>query len=70
MVICLKRGAHDLHMVQLMLMPLQYDSLRENPDWFYLSGASFAEVVLERRPLNSLIVKFMTCFDNTDTTKQ
>ena len=37
MVICLERGA-DLHMAQLMPLPLTVSLLQLNPDWFYLSG--------------------------------
>ena len=39
-VMCLVQGA-DLHMAQLMPLPLTISSLAlVNPDWFYLSGAS------------------------------
>jgi len=33
MVICLERGA-DLHMAQLMPLPLTVSLLQQNPDWF------------------------------------
>jgi len=36
-VICLERGA-DLHMAQLMPLPLTVSCSSKNPDWFYLSG--------------------------------
>ena len=36
-VISLERGA-DLHMAQLMPLPLNQSVASENPDWFYLSG--------------------------------
>ena len=40
MVVCLERGA-DLHMAQLMPLPLTHHLLLQlNPDWFYLSGTS------------------------------
>jgi len=46
MVICLERGASDLHMVQLMSLPPHHLLLQENPKWFtvksrmvHLSGA-------------------------------
>jgi len=39
MVMCLGRGA-DLHMAQLMPLPLTIYYSRRKPDWFYLSGAS------------------------------
>jgi len=36
-VVCLEQGA-DLHMGQLMLLPLTHRLLLQlNPDWFYLS---------------------------------
>ena len=39
-VICLERGA-DLHMAQLMPLPLTVSSFSKNdPDWFDLSGIS------------------------------
>ena len=41
MVMCLKLGANDLHIVQLVPL-LQY-----NAEWFILT-----QVVLEKRPLN------------------
>ena len=40
MVICLKQGANDLHMVQLMPMSPHHLFLNQNPEWFHLSGAS------------------------------
>jgi len=36
-VICLEQGA-DLHMAQLMPLPLTVSCSSKNPDWFYLSG--------------------------------
>ena len=36
-VICLERGA-DLHMVQLMPLPLTVSCFSKIQDWFYLSG--------------------------------
>ena len=36
MVICLERGANDLHMVQLMLLPPRHLLLQQNPEWFIL----------------------------------
>jgi len=35
--LCLGRGA-DLHMAQLMPLPLTISCSLVNPDWFYLSG--------------------------------
>jgi len=34
MVICLERGANDLHMVQLMPLPPHNLLLQQNPEWF------------------------------------
>jgi len=39
MVICLERGANDLHMVQLTPLPPDHLLLHQNPNWFNLSGA-------------------------------
>ena len=39
MLICLERGADDLHMVQLMQLPPRHLLLHIKPDWFNLSGA-------------------------------
>ena len=33
-VICLERGANDLHMVQLMPLPPHHLLLQQNPEWF------------------------------------
>ena len=34
MVVCLERGANDLHMVQLMPLPPHHLLLLQNPEWF------------------------------------
>ena len=36
MVICLKQGANDLHMVQLMPLPPHHLLLQQNLEWFIL----------------------------------
>ena len=36
MVICLERGANDLHMVQLMPLPPHHLLLQQNPEWSIL----------------------------------
>ena len=36
MVVCLERGANDLHMVQLMPLPPHLLLLQQNPEWFIL----------------------------------
>ena len=51
MIICLERGANDLHMVHLMPLPPRHLLLQQNPEWL-----SFwywpSQVVLEKRLLN------------------
>jgi len=32
--LCLKQGANDFHMVQLMPLPPHHLLLQENPEWF------------------------------------
>jgi len=41
-VICLERGADDLHMVQLMPVPLHHLLLHYNHEWLNFSGASLS----------------------------
>ena len=41
MVICLERGANDLHMVQLMPLPPHHLLLQQNPEWFILLVRSY-----------------------------
>ena len=36
MVICMERGANDLHMVQLMPLPPHHLLLQQNPEWLIL----------------------------------
>ena len=36
MVVCLLRGANDLHMVQLMPLPPHHLLLQQNPEWFII----------------------------------
>ena len=60
MVICLERGANDLHMVQLMPLPTHHLLLQQ-----IQNGSSFwyqpTQVVLEIRPLNVCVcVCFMS----------
>ena len=45
MVICLERGANDLHMVQLMPLPPHRLLLQYNTRMVYLSGASLLRAV-------------------------
>ena len=55
---CLKCGANDLHMVQLMLLP------RYHPDWFdWHFSCQLTQVVLENRLLNGCVcVSQYLCF--------
>ena len=54
MVICLERGANDLHMVKLMPLPPYHLLLQK-----IQNGLSFwywpTQVVLEKRPLNDCV---------------
>jgi len=34
MTVCLERGAHNLHIVQLMPLPPHHLLLQKNPEWF------------------------------------
>jgi len=47
-VICVERGANDLHMIQLMPLPICHLLPYGNPDWFNLSGASFPRLSWKR----------------------
>jgi len=51
MVICLERGANDLHMVQLMPLPSHHLLLQKNPEWRTF-WCRLTELVLEKRLLN------------------
>ena len=42
MVICLERGANDLHMVQLTLLPPRHLLLQPNPECFILLVPAYA----------------------------
>jgi len=46
--IWLERAANDLHMVQLMPLPLHHLLLRSNTDWFNLSGAGLPRLTWKR----------------------
>jgi len=52
MVICLERGANDLHIVQLILLPLRHLIASLKSRMVYLSDASLTQIVMERRLLN------------------
>jgi len=47
-VICLERGANDLYMVPQMPLPPHHLLLRQNPDWFNLSGAGLPRLSWKR----------------------
>ena len=59
MVICLQRGANDLHMVQLMPLPPHHLLLHYNPDWFNLSGASLPRLSRKRGRYTGLFTVIM-----------
>ena len=53
MVICLEQGANDLHMVQLMPLPLHRLLLQQNPEWFILLVPAYSGCHGKiKRPLN------------------
>ena len=41
-VICMERGANDLHMVQLMPLPPHHLLLQYNPEWFTFPVPAYA----------------------------
>jgi len=47
-VICLERGANDMHMVQLMPLPPHHFLLYWNLDWFNISGAGLPRLSRKR----------------------
>jgi len=54
MIMCLERGANDLHMVQLMSLPPHHHASLKS-DWFYLCGAGLscsAKEAVKRLSLN------------------
>ena len=51
MVICLERGANDLHVVQLMPLPPHHLLLQQNPEWFILLLTAYPGCP-GKRPLN------------------
>ena len=51
MVVCLERGANDLHMVQLMPLPPRHLLLQQNPEWFILLVPAYPGCP-GKRPLN------------------
>jgi len=55
MVICLERGANDLHMVQLMPLPPQHVLLQYNPEWFTFMVRAYPGCP-GKRPLNGCSV--------------
>ena len=61
MVICLEQGANDLHVVQLMPLPLQHLLIHENLDWFNLSGASLPSLSWKKAIKQLSVLKF-TCY--------
>jgi len=64
-VICLERGANDLHMVQLMPLPPHHLSLQENREWFTFLVPAYKGCP-GKRPLNGcsvvVVVLLLTLF--------
>ena len=54
MVICLERGANELHMVQLMPLTPRHLLLQQNPEWFILLVPAYP-VCPGKRPLNGCV---------------
>ena len=54
-VLCLERGANDLHVVQMMPLPLPaIICASENPEWLSF-WYWFTQVVVDKRPLNDCV---------------
>ena len=54
MVICMERGANDLHMVQLMPLQPRHLLIQQNPEWFILLVPAYP-ICPGKRPLNSCV---------------
>jgi len=50
-VMCLERGANDLHVVQLMPLPPHHLLLQYNPEWFTFLVPAYPDCP-GKRPLN------------------
>ena len=61
MVICLERGADDLHMIQLMPVPPHHPLLRQNPEWFILLVPAYPGC-RGKRPLNVCVCSLIAFF--------
>jgi len=60
MVICLQRGANNLHTFQLMSLPHHHLLLHYNPEWFNLSGVGLPGLFWKKRPLNGYLTACMS----------
>ena len=63
MVICLERGANDLHMVQLMPLPPPSSLLQKYPEWFILLVPAYSGCP-EKRPLNDCVYALLQLADH------
>ena len=54
MVVCLERGANDLHIVQLMPLPPCHLLLHQNSEWFILLVPAYPGCP-GKRPLNGCV---------------
>jgi len=61
MVVCLERGASDLRLVRLMLLPPRHLLLQQNPEWFILLVMALPNVVLEKKAVKRLCVCACVC---------
>ena len=58
MVICMERGANDLHLVQLMPLPPRHLLLQQNPEWFILLVPAYPGCP-GKRPLNGCVCVYI-----------
>ena len=61
MVICLERSAHDLHIVQLVPLPLHLLLLHKIQNALPFC-CWLIHIVLEKRPLNGVCLTFILCY--------
>ena len=63
-VICLERGAIDLHMVQLMPLPPHHLLLQQNPEWFTRKVPAYPACPGKKAvKTNVVVVVVFRCFD-------
>ena len=65
MVICLERGANDLHVVQLMPLPPRHLLLQQNPERFILLVPAYPGCP-GKKAFKRLCVCVYSCIDSTN----